>query len=121
MPQNTYPEKVDISNCEKEPIHIIGKSQAHGVIVACDKNNLKITQIGKNTDEYFGIPYNEILSEDLSCLIGVKAAENLRNEIKLEEQLEVRELNINDRDFILIPHISGESLIIDFGLRVIDG
>ena len=114
MPQNSYPEKVDISNCEKEPIHIIGKSQAHGVIVACDKNTLKISQIGKNTYEYFGVAFNELLSEDLSVLIGETASKDFRDEIEKGEQLEVREFEINGSKFIAIPHISGESLIIDF-------
>lgn len=114
MPQQSYPEKVDISNCEKEPIHIIGKSQAHGVIVACNKENLQITQIGTNTEEYFGIPYKALLSKDLSVLIGETAALELRNEISAGKQLEAREFQINEIEFIAIPHISGESLIVDF-------
>lgn len=32
--RQAYPDKIDISNCDKEPIHIIGKSQAHGVLIA---------------------------------------------------------------------------------------
>ena len=47
MTENIYPEKVDLSSCEKEPIHIIGATQSHGVLVACNKSNGTITQIGK--------------------------------------------------------------------------
>lgn len=39
--QRLYPKEIDISDCEKEPIHIIGKSQAHGVIMSCDPTNFE--------------------------------------------------------------------------------
>ncbi|TBW26417.1 ATP-binding protein [Gramella sp. KN1008] len=114
MPLSSYPEKVDITNCDKEPIHIIGKSQSHGVIIACDRKDLVITQIGENSDEFFGIHYDELLSKPLSSLIGSEKAEMLTSVKNVEDSPEVREVNINDRDFIMKPHISGESLILDF-------
>lgn len=114
MPQNSYPEKVDISNCDKEPIHIIGKSQSHGVIVACNKNCDTITQIGRNAEKFFGIPYQDLLSQPLSRLLGDEQARELKQLGLTHERPEVREVNINNRQFVMVPHISGESLILDF-------
>lgn len=114
MPLSSYPEKVDITNCDKEPIHIIGKSQSHGVLVACDRKDLSITQIGRNSDEFFGTNYQDLLSKSLSTLIGAEHATRLKGVKDGEERPSVREVTINNRDFIMIPHISEESLILDF-------
>ncbi|MCG9970389.1 ATP-binding protein [Christiangramia crocea] len=114
MPQISYPEKVDMTNCDKEPIHIIGKSQSHGVIVACDKVSLNITQIGRNSEDFFGTPSKELLSKPLSFLIGEERTSELKLLKNEEERPVVREVKINDKEFVMIPHISGDSLIIDF-------
>ncbi len=108
-----YPEKVDLSSCEKEPIHIIGKSQSHGVLVACNKETLEITQIGVNSEKILGIPYEELLCESIQKLVGEKIAESLRAAVNEDELLEVSELSLKDQNFIAIPHISGENLILD--------
>lgn len=113
MPKLSYPEKVDITNCEKEPIHIIGKSQAHGVIVACDRESLEITQIGANCGDFFGIAHNELLGEPVSRLIGEENFAKLKG-LEFKDRPEVDDLSINGQNFILIPHVSGPSLILDF-------
>lgn len=117
---NYYPEKVDINNCDKEPIHIIGKSQSHGVIVACDKKTLKVTQIGENAEDFFGTPYSELLGRSIKSLLG----EDLSNEFAKiqegQENLEVKEVEVSDCKFVVIPHVSGESLILDFELTDTD-
>ncbi|APG59315.1 ATP-binding protein [Christiangramia salexigens] len=114
MSQILYPEKVDMTNCEKEPIHIIGKTQAHGVLVACDKKTLKISQIGQNSESFFGIHHSKLLGENVSTLIGAELSESLRTDDGNEEFSEVNELELNGRHFVMIPHISGDSLILDF-------
>lgn len=114
MPQISYPEKVDMTNCDKEPIHIIGKSQSHGVIVACNKIDLTITQVGRNCKDFFGIQHQDLLSRPLSFLIGEERAGNMKGLKSPEERPEVREVKINGKDFVMIPHLSGDSLILDF-------
>ncbi len=114
MPQLSYPEKVDITNCDKEPIHIIGKSQSHGVIVACDKNTLEITQTGRNTQDFFDIPYDKLLGKPVEFLIGEERASIFKNPVQQESKPETREVVINRKEFTMIPHYSGDSLILDF-------
>lgn len=109
-----YPDKVDITNCDKEPIHIIGKSQSHGVLVACDKNSLEITQIGKNAEAFFGRSYKELLGNSIKTLLGEALSEEIASSRLEEETIEVKEVEVSDRKCVVIPHISGESLILDF-------
>lgn len=108
-----YPEKVDLSSCEKEPIHIIGKSQSHGVLVASNKETLEINQIGINSDKIFSISHEELLGKNLQELVGEKIADSLKVAVETDELLEVKELTINDQNFVAIPHLSDESLVLD--------
>jgi len=47
---NNY--QVDLTNCDKEPIHIPGKVQSHGFLVAVDAKTFDITYISQNIAEF---------------------------------------------------------------------
>ena len=114
MAQKYYPEKVDVSNCEKEPIHIIGKSQSHGVIVACHKDSFIITQIGLNSAHFFGRDHDEYLGKPLSHLVGEDLQGKIAGALDSADYLEVHEFSLNGKNFVIIPHLSNDSLVIDF-------
>jgi len=40
--------KIDLTNCDKEPIHIMGKIQAHGFLIAVNSKTLLISYISEN-------------------------------------------------------------------------
>jgi light-regulated signal transduction histidine kinase (bacteriophytochrome) len=46
MSKTTQP--VDLTNCDKEPIHLLGKIQSQGLLFAFDKQSLNITFASKN-------------------------------------------------------------------------
>ena len=51
MSKTAYSEQeVNITNCDREPIHIIGKAQEHGVIVVCDLNSFNVSQCSENIE-----------------------------------------------------------------------
>lgn len=109
-----YPDKIDISNCEIEPIHIIGNSQAHGVIVACDPAKWTITQCGQNAAEFFSIGFKDLLGRPLNFLIGVDAEARLKEKFSKTKPFLPEEIIVNEDHFLMIPHISGDSIILDF-------
>ncbi len=114
MPENVqYPEKVDLSSCEKEPIHIIGATQTYGVLVSCDKSNGRITQVGENCKDILDILAEELLGKDLKVLLDAKSSEEIKATVLEHGVFEVKQAKINNRDFVVIPHISGENLILD--------
>src|SRR5690606_42131251 len=43
--------KVDLTNCDKEPIHIIGRIQPHGFLLVIDQESFLIEQITGNIDQ----------------------------------------------------------------------
>ncbi|GIP21944.1 diguanylate cyclase domain-containing protein [Paenibacillus sp. J22TS3] len=63
--------KVDLTNCEKEPIHIPGMIQPHGVLLAVLQDDTgSVAQCSRNTDEILGIPADELIGTSLKSLIG---------------------------------------------------
>jgi len=59
---------VDLTNCDKEPIHIPGKIQSHGFLIAVDKNNLSITYLSENTGDFLKEQAKNLLNKQLSFL-----------------------------------------------------
>ncbi|KRT13918.1 histidine kinase [Pedobacter ginsenosidimutans] len=59
---------VDLSNCDKEPIHIPGKIQSHGFLIAVDKNSLSITYISENVAVFLAEEAKNLLNKQLSVL-----------------------------------------------------
>lgn len=110
--EEDYPSKINITNCDREPIHIIGKSQAHGAILACDKNTFKITQCSENVEEILGERVEDLLGKPLSFLLPEKFYSNL--ELSQGEKRLLPEARFKGARFFVIVHISDESIIIDF-------
>ncbi|TBO37072.1 ATP-binding protein [Pedobacter kyonggii] len=59
---------VDLNNCDKEPIHIPGKIQSHGFLVAVDKCSLSITYISENVVVFLAEEAKSLLNKQLSVL-----------------------------------------------------
>lgn len=112
--QLSYPERIDIRNCEKEPIHLIGKTQAHGVVLAVDPATFKITQASENTLKFFGISHKNILGDSLENLIGKSAFARITSAIDQKTGFKDEKLKVGHKDFIILPHFSEEHLILDF-------
>ena len=107
-------DKLDLENCSREPIHIIGKTQAHGVLIACDPQSFKITQMGKNVFKFFGVSFEDLFGNDLSYLLGEDKVEELRELLTSADPSVSQDVRLNDRNFLMLAHVSGPNLILDF-------
>lgn len=62
-------EAADLTNCDREPIHIPGEIQPYGVLIALSQPDWIITQISQNTDEHLGRSIETLLGKPLSVLL----------------------------------------------------
>ncbi|MBL8566737.1 MAG: GAF domain-containing protein [Hyphomicrobiaceae bacterium] len=69
---------VDLTSCDKEPIHTPGSIQPHGCLVACDDNMEVITRISTNAPDMLGLG-GAVIGQRLSEYLGSHAAHALRN------------------------------------------
>lgn len=70
---------VDLTNCDREPIHTPGSIQPHGVLLICDVNDNLIHSASANAAAYLGARHNHVVGLTLSDVLGARSAHNLRN------------------------------------------
>ncbi|MDB4931158.1 MAG: phytochrome sensor signal transduction histidine kinase, partial [Myxococcaceae bacterium] len=46
---------VDLTNCDREPIHIPGAIQPHGLLFALVEPALRVAQVSANVDGHLGV------------------------------------------------------------------
>ena len=71
-------DPVDLSNCDREPIHIPGAIQPYGCLIACDATAATVLRHSANAGEMLGCP-GELNGRPLVELIGPQAVHDLRN------------------------------------------
>ncbi|MET0284984.1 MAG: GAF domain-containing protein, partial [Polyangiales bacterium] len=62
-----YGQPIDLTNCDREPIHIPGQIQPHGFLLAVERATLEIVQTSDNVAHYLG---REVLGEKLDALVA---------------------------------------------------
>lgn len=68
-----YSVKYDLTNCEDEPLHIIGAVQSHACLLVCDRANKSILQASANTEEFVGIDYQDLIGLNLNQILSEQA------------------------------------------------
>ncbi|MGC3991168.1 MAG: ATP-binding protein [Chthoniobacteraceae bacterium] len=73
--------KVDLTNCDREPIHIPGSVQAHAVMLVLAGDDLLVSQATSNTAARLGIACEQLLGQPVEVVIGEEMAAHLRSKI----------------------------------------
>lgn len=71
-------ETVDLTNCDREPIHIPSLIQPHGVLLVLSESEFEIVQVSCNTLQWLGIEPKNLLNRPLSSLLNDDQIANLR-------------------------------------------
>nr|HEX4312337.1 ATP-binding protein [Kofleriaceae bacterium] len=104
----TEPELVTLDTCAREPIHIPGSIQPHGVLFACRGADLVVDQVSRNVETLVGAPVDAVLQRPLAATLG-RAAEPLaaafRDPSRLAES-NPRRIDIHDRVFDAVLHVA---------------
>ncbi|ACK72395.1 multi-sensor hybrid histidine kinase [Gloeothece citriformis PCC 7424] len=61
---------LNLTNCDREPIHILGKIQPYGILIVLEEPDLNIIQLSDNTDTFWGIQARELLGQNLRVLFA---------------------------------------------------
>ena len=71
-------QSVDLTNCDREPIHIPGLIQPHGALLVLQEPDLTIIQVSSNTLESIGQHPQDLLGKPLSALLAPKQIATIR-------------------------------------------
>ncbi|HEX8697342.1 MAG TPA: GAF domain-containing protein, partial [Myxococcaceae bacterium] len=75
---------VDLTNCDKEPIHIPGAIQPHGVLLVLREPELTLTHVSENAPALLGLPAEQLLGARLGELIEPSLREPLEASLRSE-------------------------------------
>ncbi len=64
------PGAANLTNCEREPIHLIGSVQPHGVLLVLREADGQVLQASRNTQSLLGRPHHEVVGAQLNALGG---------------------------------------------------
>jgi light-regulated signal transduction histidine kinase (bacteriophytochrome) len=65
---------VDLTNCEREPIHVPGSIQPRGVLIEVSDPDFVVRQVSENLADLVGVPWQEALGRPLGELLGTRPA-----------------------------------------------
>ena len=112
-PSKLYPKNVDLNDCDKEPVHIIGKIQDHGFLIAFDSKKHAITRASTNLSVLFNKSIEIILESKITDLLDAVVIEEFILH-QLTNTIFYKNLHISNQDLILIAHTSGSEYIFEF-------
>lgn len=72
------PTSIDLSACDREPIHVPGAIQPHGVLFALDEGGRIVEQVSANVSDVLHAPVEEVLGRPLDALFDSEVAQAVR-------------------------------------------
>ena len=109
---------VDITNCDSEPIHVLGTIQPFGFLITVSADWL-ISRVSTNTQRHLGIPFEALIGKPLSNFLLEDALHAIRNRITIlrdpdaVERLFAVKLRHECPPFDVAVHFSGQSVVIE--------
>ncbi len=113
------PQNIDLSSCDREPIHIPSRIQSFGTLISVTPDWI-INHISDNAHEMLGKDAKDIVGQQLSGLISDSALHDIRGRLQLlgsgdsVERLFSVDVMDNDEMFDIAVHRSGRSTVIEF-------
>jgi PAS fold len=69
---------VDLDSCAREPIHIPGAIQPHGLLFVLREPELIIVQVSENVNSFLGVPADNLLEKGLSSFLNPEQVEKVQ-------------------------------------------
>ncbi|MEC3951248.1 HWE histidine kinase domain-containing protein [Sphingobium sp. HWE2-09] len=109
---------VDLTNCDREPIHVLGMVQPFGFLMALTADWL-VSRVSTNIAQFIGLTPDEMLGKPVHMLLDGEAIHALRNRITLlrgpdsVERLFSIPLIEGGPSFDVAVHFSGQLVVIE--------
>ncbi|MDE1897420.1 MAG: GAF domain-containing protein, partial [Rhodospirillales bacterium] len=109
---------VDLSNCDREPIHILGGVQPFGFLLALTPDWV-VARVSANIGAFLGSGAEEVLGLRLEDLLTAKAVHDIRNMVIMLREPDAVErgfglaLNASGQLYDIALHFSGPLLVLE--------
>jgi light-regulated signal transduction histidine kinase (bacteriophytochrome) len=112
-------EEIDLLHCAREPIHVPGRIQSHGVLLALEEPALVIRQVSANAEAFFGRPAEQLLGASLTEFLRPEQRATLSAHLEQANLADVNPLRLTllnprgEASFDAILHRSGGLLVVE--------
>ena len=116
MPDATSP--VDLTNCDREPIHILGAIQPIGFLLALSPD-MVVERTSANVESFLGVAPEALLGRPLQEILSAEAVHSIRNRLTLIAGVDGIERIFGCRfqaglaAFDVALHVSGGQIVIE--------
>jgi two-component system, chemotaxis family, sensor kinase Cph1 len=87
--------RVDLTNCDREPIHVPGAVQPHGVLLACRGEPFTIVQASDNTARLIGVTPANLVGRPIEAILTPDSWQRLRTAAEAGLPREVNPLRLD--------------------------
>lgn len=109
---------VDLTNCEREPIHLLGHIQGHGCLLALSET-LTVVHASQTAEAWFGIDAPDLLGKPIDTLLPEAThrrfqvvLDQLRSSANVEREFDLDLASGQKADMAV--HLSGRTIIVEF-------
>ncbi len=109
--------QVDLTNCDREPIHQLGAIQQFGFLLAVSPDWI-VTHASQNLADFLGVSFETVIGTPLTSVFTDNAIQQIRNsldDLKTPDSVQrLRAIKLSDKagDYDVAAHRSGENTII---------
>ncbi len=116
-----YSENIDLTNCDREPIHILGHVQSFGCLIAVSSDWL-IRQASVNVSDHLGLQADELIGSPLNRYLTAECINTVRTRLQLvskgddtvDRVFGLTVLPDDPRRFDVTLYRSGQSIVLEF-------
>lgn len=106
---------LDLTNCDREPIHIPSAIQPHGALLVVSTANWSIVQLSENVGDYFGRSCQQLLNQPLVSLLSEEQIQSVRENLAADaESIRPLRLKIGTAMFSVVAHEGEGYCILEF-------
>ena len=111
-------EDIDLTNCDREPIHILGRVQSFGALIAVSPDWI-VNHASQNLSEFIGLAAEDAIGLPVSNILSSDAIHEIRTRLQLltgpdsVERLFDINLVVSEQRFDVAVHLSGRTIIIE--------
>jgi light-regulated signal transduction histidine kinase (bacteriophytochrome) len=73
---------VDLTNCDREPIHLLGAVQPFGFLLAVSSTTWCVTRTSRNVVEWLGVEATDLLGQPLDQIFTPDAVHTIRGQLQ---------------------------------------
>ncbi len=109
---------VDLTNCDREPIHVLGIIQSFGFLIALD-TNWNVARVSANVAQFTGFAPDRMLGRPVTQFLTDKSMHAIRNRLTMlrgpdaVERLFSQTLLDDETLFDVAVHMAGDTVVIE--------